>query len=235
MVRPSRRALLLLTLACGSLAVASAALALPVWSATHSLAVAGHALASGDPATALALSRQGSLTADRRFVEGTALLELNRWGEAATAFSSVVAASDDPDMVRRALHNLALANLWLADESAAGGAGVAARASVAAGREALRLDPQADDSRWNLALAQSLLESNLPEGSPTLGDRGGVRLGGAGGGSGFAIGMAGPMSRDQAEGILDALRSGEVETLRATLARTFKSTRDDISMRGPPW
>ena len=35
--------------------------------------------------------------------------------------------------------------------------------------------------------------------------------------------------------LLDALRSGEAGSLRETLARTLRSTRDVGTTRGPPW
>ena len=139
------------------------------------------------------------------------------------------------ELVRRALHNLALAGLRSADEAEAGPAGVAALASVAAGREALRMDPRAEGTRWNLALAHRLLEGSRPEDSPRGGDRGAVAVGGAGSAAGASMGGGGAMTAEDAERILDALRSGELGSLRRALSRTFESTGNHTRMRGPPW
>ena len=69
-------------------------------------------------------------------------------------------ASEDPDVRVRSLYNLALWNLRKATETeAVDSAHVFAMASVEAGKEALRLSPGRPDARWNLALAQRMLDS----------------------------------------------------------------------------
>ncbi len=72
------------------------------------------------------------------------------------------AATRDPDVatLRRTYHNLAYAYLIRVEPTASPDTATSLlRESVAYGREAIRLDPENPDTRWNLALAQLMLDS----------------------------------------------------------------------------
>jgi hypothetical protein len=69
-------------------------------------------------------------------------------------------ASADPDVRVRSHYNLGLWNLGRALEAASRDSARAhASASIEAGKEALRLSPGRVDARWNLAIAQRMLDS----------------------------------------------------------------------------
>jgi len=68
--------------------------------------------------------------------------------------------SEDGDLRVRSLYNLGLWNLVQAMEAGAPDSALAyTLASVEAGKEALRLSPGRADARWNLAMAQRMLDS----------------------------------------------------------------------------
>lgn len=70
------------------------------------------------------------------------------------------AESEDFDVRVRSLYNLGLLNLERATAAeSADSARVFALASVGAGKDALRLSPGRVDARWNLAMAQRMLDS----------------------------------------------------------------------------
>lgn len=211
--------------------LATAASAYPQWIQVYNLAASTRALEAGNATSALVLARRSGRGIASRFTEGRALLELGRWEAAQAAFGEVVARADDPEILRRALHNLALANLRDAATRDAGRRRLKARASVAAGREALRLDSRIRGTRWNLALAQRLLRDEGWESPGSGGDEGAISL------ASGAVGAAGtePMSPEEATRLLDAFRSGDVESLSASLTHALEATTGGRTNRGPPW
>lgn len=99
-----------------------------------------------------------STDARLRYNLGTTLLRARV--SAAESELAVAAASKNVDMRVRSLYNLALWNLERAVESEApDSARRYAVASVQAGKQAVRLDPGRGDARWNLAIAQRMLDS----------------------------------------------------------------------------
>ena len=93
-----------------------------------------------------------------RYNLGTALLGIG----VSSAAAELAAATESPDVDVRGsgLYNLGLWNLVHALEAeSADTARVYTLASVDASKGALRLSPGRDDARWNLAMAQRLLDS----------------------------------------------------------------------------
>lgn len=152
-----------------------------------------------EPANVRAL-RSGTL-AVRRARPADAIAELER-----------AARTDDPSLRARALHNLALAHLLLAERARPADAEAHARASITAARDALRIDASATATRWNLALAERMLpppEVRTPDPAPR------DALDGA------TVGEAGldpgPLTTEEATRTLDALRSTQLHDALATL------------------
>ena len=103
---------------------------------------------------------------DRQYNLGTALLSLDR--DSAGAVLRSAAASGDRSVKQKSLYNLnyqlliSLGGLMTSDSTEA-----ILIEAVAAGREALRLDPTDDDARWNLAVTQRRLDAMIPPGDDT--------------------------------------------------------------------
>jgi hypothetical protein len=95
---------------------------------------------------------------DLRYNFGTTLLSLG--SPAAPAQLALATASEDDAVRGRAFYNLGLWHLHRArDVVAADSVRAHARASADANKEVLRLEPGQPDARWNLALAQRMLDS----------------------------------------------------------------------------
>ncbi|MEQ1856338.1 MAG: hypothetical protein ABL963_07705 [Longimicrobiales bacterium] len=94
---------------------------------------------------------------------GTALLDLG--SPRAEAELAVAAADADSTLRVRALYNLGRWHLLHArDSRSADSVRVHAGLSVSANKDALRIEPGRVDARWNLALAQRMLDSVNAEG-----------------------------------------------------------------------
>ncbi len=101
--------------------------------------------------------------ADLRYNLGTTLLRL---GEQSEAFTELAAGTDtDDERVRvHALYNLGLWSLIQAIMSSTTDSVLFHAANaVETNKSALRLEPEHLDARWNLALAQLILETSTPE------------------------------------------------------------------------
>lgn len=95
-----------------------------------------------------------------RYNLGTALLGLASDSDSARAELGAAAESEVPDVRARALYNHGLSSLLRAlDDDAGDSTRVYAAAAVSANRSALRARPDHADTRWNLAIAQRLLDS----------------------------------------------------------------------------
>lgn len=95
---------------------------------------------------------------DLRYNLGTTLLGVGVSSAAAELAAGT--ASQDVDVQVRSLYNLGLLNLERATSTESmDSARVFALASVEAGKGALRLSPGRADARWNLAIAQRMLDS----------------------------------------------------------------------------
>lgn len=116
---------------------------------------------AGDPLTAAELYREraGPLPTGRAAYNlGTALLAAG--DRNADAFLTAATRDADSVTLHRTYHNLAWAYLTRVDPTFRPDSATSIlRESVAYGREAIRLDPEDLDSRWNLALAQLMLDS----------------------------------------------------------------------------
>lgn len=138
-------------------------------------------------------------------------------------------ASPDPSVQARAWHTLAALHLEEAAASS-GPAALQARSRAAdAAREALRLQPGQDGSRWNLHLALA------------GGTEGGGEPGGAGGES-RRSGAGSNLDPRTARSIQAALAQVEARSLRESLAAILAeveartpSAVDDSGTGGPPW
>lgn len=208
------------------------------------LARAGDALVGGEPARALVLATlPADVTSPRsEYLRGTALLALGREAEAVEPLTETARRSPDVELQRRALHNLALSRLRLAAATSRPRKELEARASVMAGREALRLRPDTRGTSWNLALAQRLAGATDPSSGGPSADRGGVRLEPGRAAAQDASGAAdqplpggGTLSPDEARAILDALRGDESESLTRMLDQLLQGDRARTNRRGPPW
>jgi len=106
---------------------------------------------------AIAPDREGANDA-LHYNFGTTLLAL---GSPATAAElSRASESDEPDLRVKAFYNLGLWHLLRArDVVSADSVRSYAIASADANKEALRIEPGRNDARWNLALAQRMLDS----------------------------------------------------------------------------
>jgi hypothetical protein len=96
---------------------------------------------------------------------GTALLGVG--SPVADAHLAAAASAADPMVRVRALYNLGLWHLLRArDSGSADSVRAHAGRSVNANKDALRLEPGRADARWNLALAQRMLDSLNAQGGP---------------------------------------------------------------------
>lgn len=200
-------------------------------------AAASSALETGHPDAALAAlgPARSEDPPPVRYLRGTALLGVGKSGEAVAELTGAVAATGDPELGWRALHNLALAHLDLASRSAGAGRALNARAAVAASRHALRLRPGDPGTSWNLALALRLVPS--PNEGGGRGDRGGRPvMPGMGGASGERVPSPGrDLSPDEARALLDALRSAEAPSLLDDAVRRLRGRWMPPRSGGPPW
>jgi hypothetical protein len=99
-----------------------------------------------------------SADARLRYNLGTTLLRVGVSSAATELEAGAVSA--DVDVRVRSLYNLGLWNLTRAAEAeSADSAHAFALASIDAGKEVLRLSPGRSDARWNLAIAQRMLDS----------------------------------------------------------------------------
>jgi hypothetical protein len=176
------------------------------------------------------LSRNG---ADETLIYnlGTALLGAGQMQEAEGMLAAVL-ATEDQELRARTLHNLALIPLTeaLGEEGAARHAS-AGRAAERA-KEALRLSPSLQDTRWNLELALRISEetedqatASDPEDPNHTSRKGEV--------SRPSVGLSG-------ESLLDALQSAEGPALFRLLAVTLAGEGDGVPAiprkeSGPPW
>ncbi|HSW28463.1 MAG TPA: hypothetical protein VLH75_03120 [Longimicrobiales bacterium] len=210
------------------------------------------ALAVAFPVVLVAGARVDSALGDpgrAAYAEGLRWLAQEDPRAAAAAFQEAT-ASADPEFVRRAWHNLALAHL----EASAGAEPEPrtehARSAVAAAMEAIRLGTRTPGVRRNLALALRIAgESGDQVGPPDAGRTDGTdeRVGADGEGAeraprapvgGEPAGSAGParMSASEAGRILDALRSGEgTRAAAGILAGPGAAHSEATKRRGPPW
>jgi len=177
---------------------------------------------------------------ETRYLRGTALLDLGRNSRAVRELTGATAGNAEPELLRRALHNLALAHLRIAARAPDPERGVEARAAVVAARTALGLDACADGTRWNLALAERLVPP--AEGrSPPARDDGGHRLDRGPPGTEASAGLHasdssdGPLSRAEAIRLLDALRSSEGPSIAEEALRHLGSSWLTPKGGGPPW
>ena len=151
---------------------------------------------------------------------------------AVEAFEAALLEPASPEVRRRIFHNLARVRLVQALAAPPGEAIPPALASVVFGREALRLRPDAAETRRNLALAERLLADHRAN-TPQAARDGGVSLTGAAQSAGASESGMGP---ERAATILDALGSSESSDLRAAAAaRSDGVRRPTSSRRGPPW
>ena len=99
-----------------------------------------------------------SLRLGLRYNLGTSLLELgSARAEEELAFG---VESNDDQVTKLALYNLGVSRLIRAVAAEnVDSMGIHARASVQANRNTLRLNPDQDDAKWNLSMAQRLLDS----------------------------------------------------------------------------
>ncbi len=99
-----------------------------------------------------------SLRLDLRYNLGTSLLELGSAG--AEEELALGVESNDDEVTKLALYNLGVSRLLRAVSAEhVDSMRVHARASVQANRNTLRLSPDQADAKWNLSMAQRLLDS----------------------------------------------------------------------------
>lgn len=91
---------------------------------------------------------RSDLSAIAKFNEGDALFRQEQFEEAAQAFGDAAASSQDHSLRSRSFHNLG--NSLLKQEKP--------QAAIDAYKEALRLNPDADDTRYNLSYAMQMLQ-----------------------------------------------------------------------------
>ena len=209
------------------------------------LARSGRALANGEAERALRLATlpAARTDAESEYLRGSALLALGRDAEAADVLGGAALRSGAVDTQRRILHNLALAHLRVAAGAERPRREIEARASVLAGRAALRLRPGVAATSWNLTLAQRLVGGNEGSGAGS-GDRGGVPLMAQGAAEGSTSdagaeaplsGERAPLSRAEAAAILDALRGDEAGSISRSLNRLLGGSGGRTDRGGPPW
>jgi Ca-activated chloride channel family protein len=150
------------------------------------------------------------------FNAGTAALAARDAERARAALGRAVAAVD-PEIRFRALFNLGVLSLALAERDTVHRDRHLAEA-VRAYREALLLAPQDAAAKWNLELATRRRASGGGGGAPPPPTPGG----GAGGGGAEPPSAEG-LSRDQAEQILESIAREELQTRRERLGRTRRA------------
>lgn len=208
-MRPPSALLAALVLAGGLHAVAWAR-----WNGPENRGARLLAQGRGEDAIAVLAAAEEAGGARLRYHLGVALLESGRPGDAARAFEGALATAGDPELRYRTLHNLALARLRLAASSGPASL-VQARAAVAAAQEALRLWPEADDTRRTLMLASDRMgvAASQPD---ERADADGGPAGAAG--SAGAGGADRPMTAAEALRLLDALGTAEGVRIRLPLS-----------------
>lgn len=173
-----------------------------------------------------------------QYLRGTAHLALGSWAAGVDPLAAAAAAAADPELRRRAWHNLSVARLRLALDAEGPAAAAHAGAAAGAAMEALRLGPGSPGARWNLALAWRLLEGATHRAAAVDGRP--AEDGGPGGEAGVGERPGAPasagMSPGQAERLLDALRSAEGARAVAGLVEGRAGAgRAGAPERGPPW
>ena len=152
----------------------------------------------------------------------SAAYRLGEFREAAASWAVAARTATEPDRRSDAWYNAGNARYRIAEAEDATRPSASQRywdAAVAAYREALLLDPDDRDAKHNLELALREREQSGGGGGGAGGGGGGEGGGGGGGGRGVqppstgGDGGAQPMSRAQAERLLDALAAQEREAL----------------------
>lgn len=148
-------------------------------------------------------------------------------GDDAGAVDAFAAATSgrNPEIRRRAWHNLAVAHLRLAATESGEARATHARGAASAAVEALRLGPWNEGARRNLALALGMLGGEVPVTTPAV-----------------SVGTQGPtqggssLTPEEAGRVLDALRSGEGErAVTGIVSGAGGPVGNDTRRRGPPW
>lgn len=183
----------------------------------------------------------GVNTPELHYNLGTALLQLGRFDEADPHLRTAV-RSDNRELRQRAYYNLGNRAL-LPGRQAGEGASELLDAAIASYRQALRLDPSDVDAKWNLELAirEQEQQSQAPqsgggedqrkpdddEPSPASGDGSGQSPSQAPGASGNRQGSQleqRPMSREQADRILNAIEQDERQLTQEKLRKGERRT-----------
>jgi tetratricopeptide (TPR) repeat protein len=171
-------------------------------------------MAAGDAARAAAeflKGAQGEARDTAFYNAGTAALAARRFDVARGALTEA-AKSLDPDLRYRALYNLGLVGLLVAEADTAKRAELLAQAEERL-REALRLQPSSARAKWNLELAQ---RQQPPPPAGGGGGGGPQPPAGGGGGQTQEPSRSEPqhqgLTRDQAEQILSSMERRERET-----------------------
>ena len=175
---------------------------------------------------------EGDTSALARYNRGTALLALGRHDEARPHLEAAARAGGASPLPFRAHYNAAAADLA---PVAAGAVPDEARIprlrrAVEHLRRALLLDPGDEDAKWNLELAQRLLDRASSSGGGGDDDEDGESGGGGGGGAQAPAsprprpGPAGdagprPMTRDEAESLLAGAGRRESDVQRRQLRK----------------
>lgn len=217
----------------GLLLAALAALAFAHGQTERAVAAAATLLQDGRPQEALRrMGRVAEHDAIGAYVRGSAHLALGAPAQALDPLA-VAAASGEPELGRRAWHNLSVAHLLLAGDGRGDDGRQHARAAAAAAMESLRLDPGSPGTRWNLALAWRILDED--DGGAAAGD--GTSAGqGPGGPSPDQGESPAGMTAAEATLVLDALRSAEGSAaVRGIVGGQGGGAMSSPSRRGPPW
>jgi tetratricopeptide (TPR) repeat protein len=184
--------------------------------------------------------RAGDGSAELRYNLGTALLQLGRYADAEQNFRSALDAVE-PDLRERTFYNLG--NRFLSAARADPDPrrkGPLLDAAIEAYQRSLRLDPADAESKWNLELALRDKQENEqqsqggqdPQDQPPNQDQ---QQGGGGGGGGGQqqrdpadnqnrASSRAPLSREEAERVLNAVEQDERELTRDKLRKGQRRT-----------
>jgi Ca-activated chloride channel family protein len=179
------------------------------------------AMAEGDPARAAAefLKDAGGRARDTAFYNaGTAALEARRYDVARGALEQA-AKSLDPDLRYRALYNLGVLNLLVAQADTTKAEELLGEASDRL-REALRLQPSSPRAKWNLELA----ERRRPPPPSNAG-------GGGGGKPPSGGGQPPPPPPSGSEQPSQGLSQSQAEQILSSMERRERQTREEQQRR----